>query len=85
MERVLNSSKNSDDVFGAPHTLFSKAQPALHVANLSAAPIVIGPGDVLGIGHNPCSWLARPKDVSKPALQAAQARVELVRKLSNYL
>src|SRR6267154_1585683 len=57
VEKVFWTNRNPDDVYAPPNSLILKSNPRLHVANFSATSTTIQIGQVLGIGHNPSSWL----------------------------
>src|SRR6266853_6502152 len=59
VEKVFSTNRNPDDVYAPPNSLILKSNPRLHVANFSATSTTIQIGQVLGIGHNPSSWLDR--------------------------
>ena len=57
VEKVFSTSRNPDDVYAPPDSLVLEKDPELHVANFSATSATVQIGQVLGIGHNPSSWL----------------------------
>ena len=81
VERIFAASKNPDDVFGSAHTLISKAMPKIHVANFSKKPLVLPKGEVLGMGHDPRTWLAPTRALSPADRARAEAHASLIRNL----
>ena len=79
VERIFTANKNPEDVFAAAHTLISQASPNLHVANFSKEPMVIPRGQILGIGHNPRTWLTRCDEIPPETLQRMEAHASLIR------
>src|ERR1700683_5835403 len=59
VEKVFSTNRNPDDVYAPPDSLILKKDPRLHVANFSATSVTVQISQVLGIGHNPNSWLHR--------------------------
>src|ERR1700676_4846058 len=59
VEKVFSSNRNPDDFYAPPDSLITKGNSKLHVANFSATAVTIQIGQVLGIGHNPNTWLDR--------------------------
>lgn len=54
----------------------------VHVANFSQSPVVILPGEILGIGHEPRRWLLSPGAVPAAEQMRATAQAALVRELA---
>lgn len=79
IKQIFTSNKNSEDIFAAAHTLISQASPNLHVANFSKEPVVISSGQILGIGHNPRTWLTRCNEIPPETLQRMEVHASLIR------
>ena len=81
VERVFSACKNPDDVFGAANTLISRAFPKIHVANFARTPVTVAKGEVVGIAHNPRTWLATSAKLSGTELARFHAHARLIRGL----
>src|ERR1700685_2074269 len=57
VEKVFSTNRNPDDVYAPPDSLILKKDPKLHEANFSATPVMVQVSQILGIGHNPDSWV----------------------------
>lgn len=82
VEKRLLTNKNPEDVFAAADTFISKEAQVLHVANFSTTPVVIPVGQILGISHNPNSWLSRAEDLSALQLEQAEAQAAFICELA---
>jgi hypothetical protein len=67
-ERLLNISKDPEDLYGPPDSLISKENPFLAVANFSKRPITVPVGQALAVKRDPSKWLRNKKNIT-PALQ----------------
>ncbi|RDX45327.1 hypothetical protein OH76DRAFT_1357922, partial [Lentinus brumalis] len=81
VERVLNVTRNEEDVYGATDCMISSANPQLHVANFSAFPARIGRGQELGRAHKPVHWLDKADRYNASQRSAMEAHANLLTKL----
>jgi hypothetical protein len=81
VEKVFSSNRNPDDFYAPPDSLITKGNPKLHVANFSATAVTIQIGQVLGIGHNPNTWLDRTGRYSPESQQRINAHTTVIRTL----
>src|SRR6202046_3338711 len=82
VEKVFSTNRNPDDVYAPPDSLILKEDPKLHVANFSATSVTIHTGQILGIGHNPNSWLDRSAKYSPENQQRIHAHARVIRTLA---
>ena len=82
VEKVFSTNRNPDDVYAPPDSLILKEDPKLHVANFSATSVTIQTGQILGIGHNPNSWLDRIGKYSPENQQRIHAHARVIRTLA---
>ena len=78
VEKVFSSNRNPDDFYAPPDSLITKGNPKLHVANFSATAVTIQIGQVLGIGHNPNTWLDRTGRYSPESQQRINAHTTVI-------
>jgi hypothetical protein len=57
VEKVFSTNGNPNDVYVPPDSSILRKNPKLQVANFSATSVTIQTGQILGIEHNPNSWL----------------------------
>src|ERR1700683_1197304 len=82
VEKVFSTNRNPDDVYAPTDSFILKKDPKLHVANFSAASVTVQIGQVLGIGHNPSSWLDRIGRYSSENQQKIYAHAKAIRVLA---
>jgi len=82
LEKVFSSNRNPDDVYVPPDSLILKKDPKLHVANFSATSVTVQIGQILGIGHNPNSWLDRIRRYSSENQQKIYVHARVIRTLA---
>lgn len=81
VEKVISSYKNEEEVYAPPDSLISKDRLKLHVANFSDRPVTIQVGEILGIGHNPNSWLDRMEHYTPTQRHKIAAHATFVKNL----
>jgi len=81
VEKVFSSNRNLDDFYAPPDSLITKGNPKLHVANFSVTAVTMQIGQVLGIGHNPNTWLDRMGRYSPESQQGINAHATVIRTL----
>lgn len=81
VEKMFISNRNEEDLYAVPDSLISKNYPKLHVANFSSFPVRIHQGQVLGLAHNPNSWLTRSSEFSKEKLLRLSRQALTIRTL----
>ena len=57
VEKIFSTNRNLDDVYVPPDSLILRKNSKIHVANFSATSVMVQVSQILGIGHNPNSWL----------------------------
>src|SRR6202790_3543309 len=78
VEKLFSSNRNQDDLYTPPDSLITKG---LHIANFSATAVTVQIGQVLGIGHNLNTWLARMGKYSPESQQRIGAHATVIHTL----
>jgi hypothetical protein len=81
IKNVFSSNRNTDDLYAPPDSLITKGNLKLHVANFSVTAVTIQLGQVLGIGHNPNTWLDRMGKYSPESQQRINAHTTVIQTL----
>lgn len=57
VERKISHVGEHENAYRAPDSLINQDRPILIIANFAKQPLIIGEGDILGIAHDPLTWL----------------------------
>ena len=82
VEKVFSTNRNPNNIYTPPDSMILRKNPKLHVANFSATSVTVQVGQILGIGHNPYSWLDRIGKYSPKNQQKIHAHAKVVRTLA---
>lgn len=82
MEKQLTTNRNEDDVYGSPDVLIDKDNPQIPISNFSVDPITICQGQVLGVAHNPGTWLDKPQRFHERELRNFEAQVQVLQSIA---
>lgn len=83
VEKNITTNEAMDLIYGNPDVLLSTNKPFIHIANFSKYPITIPEGHVIGIVHNPRTWLDRSFRGSDSKEEFARGYAALVSSLAN--
>lgn len=83
MEKVFFNARSLEDVYAAPDSLISKDNPAVHIANFSSYPITVNQGQIIGIKHNPQTWLASRSRCTKEELNKLENYAKVICNLAH--
>ncbi|KZP09593.1 hypothetical protein FIBSPDRAFT_700583, partial [Athelia psychrophila] len=72
---------NAEDVYAAPDSIITKDRAKLHIANFSPGNVTIQPGQILGTGRNPHTWLDRKEKYSATQKVLMDAHAQMIRKM----
>ena len=78
VEKALSSNRNPDDFYAPPDSLITQGNLKLPVANFSTTAVTIQIGQVLGMGHNPNTWLDRMGKYSPKSQRRINAHATVI-------
>ena len=84
IEKVFFNGRSLEDVYACPDSIIAKDNPRIHVTNFASYPIVIHKGQVLGVTHNPKTWLVQTSHCSNEDIVKAENYATLVRSIHSH-
>ncbi|HXP51692.1 MAG TPA: reverse transcriptase domain-containing protein, partial [Bacteroidia bacterium] len=81
VEKLMFNGRSLEDVYGCPDSFITKEHSKVHVSNFASHPIKIHKGQLLGISHNPNSWLTQTAQCTADELKSATSYASLVKSI----